>query len=112
MGTRAAALTLTAAAATGLGATPAQAAGSYHIIATIGVGGLPDAVAVSPDGSQAYVANSNSNSVSVIDTATDQVIATIHGFCRPDAIAVRPGGSPSYVISYMALGTVSVVSGQ
>src|SRR6185312_913527 len=33
--------------------------------------------AITPDGRQAYITNENSNSVSVIDTATNNVVATI-----------------------------------
>jgi YVTN family beta-propeller protein len=47
-------------------------------IATILVGNGPAGVAVTPDGSKVYVANSElSNSVSVIDTKTNTVTATI-----------------------------------
>ena len=46
------------------------------VIATIPVGAEPLGVAVTPDGSKVYVANSH-NSVSVIDTATNTVTATI-----------------------------------
>jgi hypothetical protein len=42
------ALTLTAAAASGLAAAPAWAAGGYHITATIDVGSDAEGVAVSP----------------------------------------------------------------
>jgi YVTN family beta-propeller protein len=79
-GARAAALclslVLTAAAATGLAAAPAWAAGGYHIT-YIGVGRGPQGVAVSPDGTRVYIANARSDSVSVIDTATNKVTATI-----------------------------------
>ena len=47
------ALTLTAGAASGLAAAPAWAVGGYRITATIGVGGAPQGVAVSPDGTRA-----------------------------------------------------------
>ena len=47
------------------------------VTATITVGGEPEGVAVSPDGSKVYVANSNSDTVSVISTATNRVTATI-----------------------------------
>jgi YVTN family beta-propeller protein len=52
----------------------------------------------------AYVANSGSNIVSVIDTATNKVVATVpvggcpHGGC-PDAVAVTPDGTRVYVTS-------------
>jgi DNA-binding beta-propeller fold protein YncE len=64
------ALTLSAAASGGLAATPAWAAGGYHIIATIAVGSDPNAVAVSPHGTRAYVPGVSPGSVTVIDTGT------------------------------------------
>ena len=91
-------LALTAAAASGLAATPAWAAGGYHIIATIAVGGDPSGVAVSPRGTRAYVTNSSSpGSVSVINTATNQVTATIGGLRGPVGVAVSPDGTRAYV---------------
>src|SRR5712671_3141612 len=51
------------------------------VIATIPVGNLPFAVAVSPDGRKVYVTDDTSNlhsdTMSVIDTATNTVTATI-----------------------------------
>jgi YVTN family beta-propeller protein len=43
----------------------------------VNVGFSPTQVAVSPDGSTAYVLNSESESVSVIDTGSGEVVATI-----------------------------------
>ena len=60
----AAALTLAAVAA------PASAAGGYTVIATIGVGARPTAVAVDPAAGIVYVANAGDGTVSVIDAAT------------------------------------------
>ena len=40
----------------------------------IGVGSSPSALAISPDGTRLYVANRGSNTVSVIDTATNKLI--------------------------------------
>jgi len=37
------------------------------VVTTIPVGTYPHGVAVAPDGSHVYVANSNSNTVSIID---------------------------------------------
>jgi hypothetical protein len=56
-GTHAAVLALAAAAASGLAATPAWAAGGYHVTATIRVGNNPNSVAVSPVGTHIYVVN-------------------------------------------------------
>jgi YVTN family beta-propeller protein len=106
------ALTLTAGAASGLAATLAWAAGGYGITATIGVGSEPGGVAVSPDGTRAYVVNADPGTVSVIGTATNQVIATIHGFSSPEAVAAGPGGTHIYVTNGTIPGTVSVITRQ
>ena len=45
--------------------------------ATIPVGLLPQPVAITPDGTRAYVSNLGDSTVSVIDTASNSVIATI-----------------------------------
>ncbi|MFN2607087.1 MAG: beta-propeller fold lactonase family protein [Acidimicrobiales bacterium] len=50
--------------------------------------------AVSP---RAYVANANSNTVSVIDTATNTVVATVAVGSFPIAVAVNPAGTRAYV---------------
>ena len=51
------------------------------VVATVGVGRGPFFVAITPDGSRAYVTNRNfivtPGTVSVIDTATNIVVATI-----------------------------------
>jgi len=67
------------------------------------------AVAVSPDGSKVYVTNtfSNSNTVSVIDTATNTVSATIP-IGASLGVAVTPDGSKVYVAN-LASNTVSVI---
>jgi len=83
------ALTLTAGTASGLAAAPAWAAGGYHIT-YVGVGRYPASVAVSPNGARAYVTNEESNTVSVIDTATRHVTATISVGSGPLGVAVSP----------------------
>ena len=57
----------------------------------------------------AYVANSVSNSVSVIDLATNTVVDTITGFHTPRGVAVTPNNQYVYV-SNSGLDTVSVIS--
>jgi YVTN family beta-propeller protein len=58
-------------------------------------------VAITPDGSRAYVANRGNSTVSVIDTATNEVSATIPVGIGPSisstSIAVTPDGSRAYV---------------
>ncbi|KAB2922392.1 MAG: beta-propeller fold lactonase family protein, partial [Bacteroidetes bacterium] len=54
--------------------------------------------AISPDGSTVYVANRNSNSVSVISTATRSVTATIGNVgVEPHGVAVTKDGKYVYV---------------
>jgi YVTN family beta-propeller protein len=56
----------------------------------------------------AYVANTDSNTVSVIDTATNSVEATIRVGKAPLAVAVSPDGTRAYVANQNAH-TVSVI---
>jgi len=51
-------------------------ANSYALLNTITVGQMPSEVSFSEDGKKVYVANGMSNSVSVIDAATKQVLET------------------------------------
>src|SRR5215470_12722521 len=56
----------------------------------------------------AYITNQNSNTVSVIDTATDMVIATIPVGLSPFGVAVSPDGTKVYATS-SDVNTVSVI---
>jgi YVTN family beta-propeller protein len=60
------------------------------VIATIPVGAGPIGIAITPDGTRAYVTNEDSNTVSVIDTATNTVVATITVGVHPVAVAITP----------------------
>jgi len=85
------------------------------VTATISAGSQPAGVAVSPDGSRVYVANTASQNVSVIDSGTNTVISAItipvssqSSFADPIGVAVSPDGNRVYVTAYGA-GTVSVI---
>ena len=56
----------------------------------------------------AYITNAYSNTVSVIDTATNTVSATIPVGITPIGVAVKPDGSKVYVAN-LASNTVSVI---
>jgi YVTN family beta-propeller protein len=69
----------------------------------VNVGSYPIGVAVTPDGSKVYVANSDLinvspiDTVSIIDTATNTVIATVPVESHPYGVAVSPDGKKVYV---------------
>ncbi len=50
---------------------------SQQVIATVQVGLHPSAMVLSPDGSRLYVTNSESDSVSIVSTATNAVTGTL-----------------------------------
>jgi YVTN family beta-propeller protein len=59
--------------------------------------GLTD-VAISPDGTKAYVGNGSFNTIKVIDTATDAV-STIPVDVTPDRLALSPDGTKLYMVN-------------
>ncbi len=65
--------------------------------AGIKVGHCPMGVALSPNGTTAYVTNFLSGTVSVIDTRTNRVEATLPGGDDPEGIAISPNGQRAYV---------------
>jgi YVTN family beta-propeller protein len=75
------------------------------VIKDIDVGLHPSGMALSPDGRRLYVANANSDTVSAIDTKTDEVIESINVRpgkkapigSAPNALAVSPDGKTLYV---------------
>jgi YVTN family beta-propeller protein/VCBS repeat-containing protein len=90
--------------------TANTATNSYTLTGTVtGVGATPAGVAVSSDGSRAYVANWNSGNVSVINTATNAVIRTIAVGANPFGVAVSADGTRVYVSNYGS-NTVSVLN--
>jgi YVTN family beta-propeller protein len=73
----------------------------------IEVGTHPNAMAVNPVNDELYVANADSDTVSVIDTTTNVVVRTIdlspylgaREGSSPDALAVSPDGQTLYVVN-------------
>lgn len=79
--------------------------------APIKVGAGPFGIAITPDGSRAYVANQFAESVSVIDTLTNEVGAPIKVGEMPTALAISPDGNRAYVVS-QTTGSVSTIDTQ
>jgi YVTN family beta-propeller protein len=61
------------------------------VVATVAVGGQPDALALSANGARVYAANFGSGTVSVIDSATNAVAKTVTVGSRPTGL-VEVGG--------------------
>jgi YVTN family beta-propeller protein len=86
---------------------------SQRFTQEIAVDGNPYRVVLSPDGSQAYVANLTGPSVSFVDLATRQVTKTVPVAVQPTGLAIAPGGATLYVASQTQgrLSVVDVASG-
>ena len=76
-------------------------------ITTVSVGAAPFGVAVHPTGSFAYVANSGSDSVSIVASDTFEVSSVDVGD-QPVALAVDPAGTRVYVSNFLD-NSVSVI---
>ena len=80
------------------------------VVATIPVGIGPQAIALAPDGKRAYVGNSASGTVSVIDLAERKVIATVNVGRAVRGVAVTPEGETIFAANSGA-NSVSVIDG-
>jgi YVTN family beta-propeller protein len=72
-------------------------ADSGRVIAEIPVGQEPSSVALNADDSRAYVANTVSGTVSVVDTGSATIVSTINVGIEPTAICFTPNYSKLYV---------------
>lgn len=92
-----------------LGSATSASAATASEEASVMVGDIPVRVAISPDGTLAYVGNTSvAGTVSVIDIAARAVVATISVGSRPYGIAFTPDGATAYVVNRDS-GTVSVI---
>jgi YVTN family beta-propeller protein len=108
----------------GSGTVSVIATASNTVVDTIPVGTNPSGIAITPDGTHAYVVDSNvgaangaASNVFVIDIATNTVVHTIPVGSYPVGIAITPDGTHAYVanagsgsISVIDIATNSVVS--
>ena len=74
----------------------------------ISVGSSPEEVAISPNGATAYVTNEGDNTVSVIDTESNDATGMISVGSAPFGVAVTPTGTEVYVTN-VGGNTVSVI---
>jgi YVTN family beta-propeller protein len=81
---------------------------SGNLQTTIGGMSFPNWVAITPDGSRAYVTNRNGNSVAVISTSDNSVIGNIGVGSLPSSVAIMPDGRRAYVTNQYAY-SVSVI---
>jgi YVTN family beta-propeller protein len=81
-------------------------------IGTIPVGAEPSGIAITPDGSRAYVSNRASNTVSVIDVAAGAVLGTpIPVGSHPEGVAISSDGSRAYVAQQGGVAVIDTGSG-
>src|SRR5260370_13795952 len=90
--------------AVAIGSIPAQA---QSVTATVAAGTNPLRIAVNPVTNKIYVANQNSNNVTVIDGATNST-TTVPVGGGPTAVAVNPVSNKIYVVN---IGNVTVIDG-
>jgi YVTN family beta-propeller protein len=60
----------------------------------------PYTVTINADGTKAYVTNSNSSTVSIIDISANMDIGMITGFDGPSGFVITPNGKTAYVNNY------------
>lgn len=95
---------------------------SGTVTTEIEMGLHPSGMALSPDGTRLYVANANSDTVSVIETATDTVAQTLGAKpmerlpfgSAPNALCVSPDGTTLYIANggNNLLGVLDLASGK
>jgi YVTN family beta-propeller protein len=90
--------------------SPAASVLAQTVTATVPVGNLPHGVGVNPTTGRVYVANNNSNTVSVIDGATNAVVATVPVGNGPELVGVNPTTGRVYVTNRDS-NSVSVIDG-
>lgn len=88
--------------------TPGGNGDRYAQVGSIPVGMYPQDVVLSNSGARAYVTNLLSNSVSVIDTTTNNTVAVIPVSASPQKIAINPAGTRLYV-THLNRNTVTVI---
>jgi YVTN family beta-propeller protein len=84
----------------------------WTVRANIPLPGKPAAIAVSPDGARAYVADWQNSCVRVINTAQNALDGQIAIPASPTVLAVKPDGSRLYVLNHKQVSVVDTVAMQ
>ena len=66
----------------------------------------PYTITINANGTKAYITNSNSTTVTIINIATNQVSGVIDGFDGPSGLVITPDGNRAYVNNYGGPGGV------
>jgi len=78
------------------------------VTATVAIGASPYGVAVSPDGSHAFVTDYSEHTVFVINTATNAFAGVINVGGTPYEVAFSPDGSHAYVTTSNGVSVISL----
>jgi YVTN family beta-propeller protein len=78
-------------------------------VENITVGDSPIGIALNRQGTIAYVADEDSNAVSVVDLKGDRVVATISTGPTPLGVALSPNGNELYVATMAGLDVISTL---
>jgi len=81
------------------------------VMATVRVGGHPQAIAVDPGTHHIYVASARGNTVTVINGADNSVVATVEVGDGPYAIVVNPATHRA-IVSSLAGGRLTTIEGK
>ncbi len=71
----------------------------------------PYTITINSAGTKAYVTNSNSTTISIIDIASNTVVGLIDGFDGPSGLVITPNGNTGYVNNYGGPGGVGSGNG-
>ena len=72
-------------------------ADTYKLNRIIHAGADPEQLAISADGTRLYVANEDTETLSVVDVASGKVIAAVKVGEEPEGVTIRPDGKVVYV---------------